>query len=806
MVKNIFQNIFSRNTVFYENIISKNINFKLGILYIISFFISMVAFNDEVNPFALAMLGAFCSLNIPVGILVLISAVATYLKFGIVNTIIYIVTAILFITIIMIARPKRIIGTGENEKIKSGKYLIFSCIVTQLLNVFIVDFLIYNLLQAFIFTASVYIFYKIFVNSIGVIKEFGIKKVFTIEEVIGTSLMVAIAISALGNFSIYDLSIRNIFCIFIVMIMGWKNGMLVGATTGVTIGVTIGLIGNEEPILIAVYAFSGLLAGLLCKFGKIGVIIGFILGNVVLTYVSNGNVSAIIHLREIFIASIGLFVIPKRLEIKLDDIMGDRQFFQFNKEKLLEESKDTIYKLNSFSNTLNEIAKTYESDEDVIIQEKFEKENLDIFIKEVLNNIDAAKDNIIYEDIVNPKNNILKDLYIELCKKDEIDIEDLIKVFEKNNNYIIGLDEDKKLKNDIEVILKVINYTYQISKMNFIWKQKVIQSRKNVSSELSGVSRVIDSIANDIDENYKNKYDDKETEIRLMLKAKNIKINNIKVKREKNNKYNIYVYLSTDFKEDNKNIIEKILSDILETEIKYEKTEEIDKKNILQKFSDKDKFMLQIGMAKATKNNFKISGDSYIKTKLEDGKYLVAISDGMGSGKEAKKSSEIALKMLEKLLKDGFDKDASIGLINSTMNLNTNEEMFATLDIAILDLYAGNIECIKNAACPTFIKSNGKVGEINSINLPTGILQNIDLVVYEKDLLEKDIIIMCSDGLLDSKNDYEHKELWIKEALSNMQTTNVQKIADILISEAKDNYMGIAKDDMIVIVLRVVKK
>lgn len=803
LVKNIFQNIFNNSSIFYNNFILKNINVRLIILYIIAFFISMVGFSNELNPFAIAMLGAFCSLNIPVGILVLVSAIATYLKFGAVSTIMYVITAILFISTIMIAKPKKIIGTEENEKIRLAKYLVIATSVVQVLKLCVMGMLVYNILQSILYVAAVYIFYKIFVNSVGVIRGFGIKKVFSIEELIGTSLLLAIAISAFGDTNIYGISICNVLCIFIIMVMGWKNGMLVGATLGVTIGVTIGLIFNEEPILIAIYAFSGLLSGILCRFGKIGVIIGFILGNVILTYISNGNTSAIIHLREIFIASIGLILIPKKIEAKLNDIMGDRQLFQYNKERLLEESKDTIYKLNSFSNTLNEIAKTYDTDEGEKFQEKLEKENLKIFMEEVLINIESAKDNLIYEDIVNTKNNILKDIYIELCRTDELSIYDLVKIFEKNNKYIIDFEENIKLKNDIETITKVINYTYQISKMNFIWKQKVIQSRRNVSNELNGVSKVINTIAEDIDKKFDEKYNDLETEIRLMLKTKNIKLKNIKLKKEKNNKYNIFIYLSNDLQQDNKNIIEKILSDILKQEIKYEKTEEIDKKNILQKYSTKDKYMMQIGMSKLTKNNYNISGDSYIKTKLEDGKYLIAISDGMGSGKEAKRSSEIALKMLEKLLKEGFDKEASINLINSTINLNTNEELYATLDIAILDLFEGNIECIKNAACPTFVKSGKEVSEINSIGLPAGILEKIDFVVYEKDLKENDIIIMCSDGLLDSKKENSN---WLKNTLENMETINVQKIADILISEAKDNSMGIAKDDMIVIVLRIVKK
>jgi len=683
-----------------------------------------------------------------------------------------------------------------------AKYLVISTAILQIFKFFVMDMLVYDVLQSILYVGAVYVFYKIFVNSINVIRMYGTQKIFSIEELIGTSLLLSLAISVFGDFTIYDISICNVLCIFIIMVMGWKNGMLVGATLGVTIGVTIGIIFNAEPILIAMYAFSGLLSGVLCKFGRIGVIIGFILGNILLTYISNGNVSAIIHLREIFIASIGLILIPKKVEVKLNDIMGDRQLFQYNKERLLAESKDTIYKLNSFSNTLNEIAKTYDNEETGEVQEKLENENLKIFIEEVLINIESAKDNLIYEDII--KENILKDIYIELCKKDEIDTYDVVSIFQKNNNYLIGWENNTKLKNDIEVIIKVINYTYQINKMNFIWKQKVIQSRKNVSNELNGVSKVINTIAEDIDKNFDKTYDDIETEIRLMFKTKNINVKNIKIRKEKNNKYNIYIYLENSIEKNAKNVIQKILSNILNQEIKYEKTEEFDNNSILQKYSTKDKYMLQIGMSKITKNNSKISGDSFTKTKLEDGKYLVAISDGMGSGKEAKKSSEVALKMLEKLLKEGFDKDASISLINSTINLNTNEELFATLDIAILDLFEGNIECIKNAACPTFIKSGEEVSEINSMGLPAGILENIDFVVYEKDLKENDIIIMCSDGLLESK--LENANNWLKDTLKSIETTNVQKIADILISEAKDNSMGIAKDDMTVIVLRIVKK
>ena len=192
--------------------------------------------------------------------------------------------------------------------------------------------------------------------------------------------------------------------------------------------------------------------------------------------------------------------------------------------------------------------------------------------------------------------------------------------------------------------------------------------------------------------------------------------------------------------------------------------------------------------------------------KLDDGKYLLAISDGMGSGPEAMKSSKIAVKMLERLLTAGFEKDVSLKLINSTLAANTKEDMFATLDIEILDLFNGNMEFIKNSACPTYVKRNNEVQLLKSVSLPAGILDNVDLVVYDYDLQDGDILVMCSDGIIDSNKEYINKQVWLKYLLEDIQIDDAQKIADIIIGEAIDNDFGMQKDDMTVIVAKVSKK
>ena len=64
---------------------------------------------------------------------------------------------------------------------------------------------------------------------------------------------------------------------------------------------------------------------------------------------------------------------------------------------------------------------------------------------------------------------------------------------------------------------------------------------------------------------------------------------------------------------------------------------------------------------------------------------------------------------------------------------------------------------------------------------------------------------MCSDGILDSNVEYKNKELWVKYVLEDIETTNSQKIADLILNEAVDNSYGIAKDDMSVITCKFVK-
>ena len=757
--------------------------------------------------------------NIPILIPYVITCIGTFVGFGGSGLLTYILTSLIFMALSIFVMPKL---KEDTEQKRLMPHLIVATILVQIVQILFGPILIYDILSAILFTIISCIFYKIFNSSISVIKDSKTKKAFSIEELIGTSLLIAIAISAFRDIAIFGYSIRNILSVLVVLILGWQNGILVGATSGVTIGVVIAIIQNGDPVQIAAFAISGMIAGLLNKIGKIGVIIGFLLGNIILSYAANGNTHSVIMIQEILIASIGLLAMPKNLKINIEDFVSDIKYLPKAPDNRLEQKEDMVYKLNNVSDAISEMANTYKEAAATILEENEVEytKNKEIFVTELENNINDLKDNVLYDDLIDDESPIIDDIFKLLTEKAEITRKELLKIFENHNNYILGFDDSvvsNKLMDEIDKMVKAINASYRVSKINFIWKKKIVENKEAMVNQLDGISKTISNLAEDITTKKSSKELDEKEELLKLFEQKRIDVKELNINKEQNGKIEIGIYTKPceDYNSTNLEIeecksdkIKQIINKFYKQEFEVQLVDcSIQKANDICyfKYISKNKYKLQIGLAKSTKEGSPVSGDTTLKMKLQDGKQLIAISDGMGSGPNARKSSKIAIQMLKRLLISGFNKETSLDMINSSMCLNAEDDSYATLDIAIFDLYEGNVEFIKNGASPTYIKDRRHVDIIKNITLPAGILNNIELKISDRDISEKDIIVMCSDGIAESNAEYENKELWLKYLLEQMETENVQKMADIILAEAIDNNYGIPKDDMTVIVCKIEK-
>lgn len=75
-----------------------------------------------------------------------------------------------------------------------------------------------------------------------------------------------------------------------------------------------------------------------------------------------------------------------------------------------------------------------------------------------------------------------------------------------------------------------------------------------------------------------------------------------------------------------------------------------------------------------------------------------------GNGQRAQAESSAALKLLRRLLQAGMNEERAVDTVNSILSLRSADEMFATIDLAIVDLNTAEGRFMKIGSTPGFIK------------------------------------------------------------------------------------------------------
>src|SRR5690625_1620325 len=191
--------------------------------------------------------------------------------------------------------------------------------------------------------------------------------------------------------------------------------------------------------------------------------------------------------------------------------------------------------------------------------------------------------------------------------------------------------------------------------------------------------------------------------------------------------------------------------------------------------------------------------------ELGKGKYALAISDGMGNGIRAREESMETLRLLEQILRTGISEQVAIKSINSILALRTTDEIFATLDLAMINLHNATLRCLKIGSSPSYIKRGKEIIPIEGNNLPIGIIEQVELETVKDTLKSGDILIMMSDGIFDGPKEIKNSEIWLRRKIQNLQTDHPQEIADVLLEEVIRGELGVIRDDMTVVVAKVTK-
>ncbi|MDR3209627.1 MAG: SpoIIE family protein phosphatase, partial [Oscillospiraceae bacterium] len=131
----------------------------------------------------------------------------------------------------------------------------------------------------------------------------------------------------------------------------------------------------------------------------------------------------------------------------------------------------------------------------------------------------------------------------------------------------------------------------------------------------------------------------------------------------------------------------------------------------------------EIGVSRVNKAGETVSGDQGTFFKTDEGRLYILLSDGMGSGEDAARASSDTVRILERFLRSGVAPETAVRMLNDIMLLkNEDTTSSATVDMACVNLFTGDVALYKYGAAPTYVKSDRSVESVRGRSVPLGLL------------------------------------------------------------------------------------
>ena len=222
---------------------------------------------------------------------------------------------------------------------------------------------------------------------------------------------------------------------------------------------------------------------------------------------------------------------------------------------------------------------------------------------------------------------------------------------------------------------------------------------------------------------------------------------------------------------------------------------------------ENEKFDIDIAISQCAATG-SINGDCCGWQDIGGGRIAMVVSDGMGKGKKAAAESLMVTKTIMSLLRAGVTTDRALKMINTIMLMKEDEDSYATLDMVTVDKHSGKAKFYKIGAAPTLIRRKSNVEEVKLSAVPLGIVNGLKIRYVETTLKKDDWIIMMSDGVSDggsARNGVSDKSFLsqIKETAASIRSTDPRTMSDLIMDKAADSYIGRERDDLTVMVARI---
>ncbi|WP_442597390.1 stage II sporulation protein E [Neobacillus sp. D3-1R] len=761
------------------------------LLLLIGFLLGRALILAKLTPFSLPFFAAVYFIRrdkAPIALIGLIGGAATLS---------FIQAGYSFFTISLFLVIYRLFSRWINNEIKVLPFLVFSILlVGKIAKAFILtsQVTIYDGLMAGVEASLGFILTLIFLQSIPLLTMNKRKQALKTEEIVCLIIMLASVMTGTIGWKVYDLSIEHILSRYLVLVFSFVAGATMGSTVGVVTGLIFSLANISSFYHMSLLAFSGVLGGLLKEGKKIGVSLGLFISTLLIGMYGEGAGTLSISLLETAVAILLFLLTPQVFTSKVAKYIPGTTEYAAEQQQYMRKMRDvTAQRVAKFSTVFEALSNSFSNIDGKVDELDSEKE-LDYFLS-----------------------NVTEKTCQTCFKKEQCWTKNFNTTYEQMKEIMYEMDENvgtvssKTSRNwekhciHSKKVIATMQQELTLFQANQKLKRQVQESRRLVADQLLGVSEVMGDFAKEI-QRERETHHKQEDQILEALQEFGIHIENVEIYSL--DQGNVDIDMTIPYcggHGECEKLIAPMLSDILGETIVVNSEECSTYPNGFchVTFRSAKAYAVDTGVAHAAKDGGLVSGDSYSMIELGCGKLAIAISDGMGNGERAHYESQETLQLLQKILQSGIEEKVAIKSVNSVLSLRTTDEIFSTLDLAMLDLQNATAKFLKIGSTPSFIKRAGKVTKIQASNLPMGIIQEFEVDVVSEQLKAGDLLIMMSDGVFEGPKHVENFDLWMKRKITEIQTNDPQEIADLIMEEVIRSRAGSIEDDMTVMVAKI---
>lgn len=774
---------------FVQSVVAKKWSF---VLVVMAFLLGRAMILEQLSPFAIAFFAVvyFIRRDITrwVGLSLLLGSLfAVEMKTG------YIVTEMIVFLLIQKGLEKY-----ERSDLSYAPIIVFtSAFAVQLFGFVVASELTwYTLMLTAVEAALSFVLTLIFIQAIPVFtmtrRNYHLKN----EEIICLIILLASVMTGTVGWMIQSVSVEHVLSRYLILIFALVGGAPLGASVGVITGLILSLANVNAIYQMSLLAFSGMLAGLLKEANRMAVAFGMLLGSSILS-VYIGSQSEVMSSTWESVAAVLLFLLTPRSVIQTiaKYVPGTQENVKSQHDYARRVRDITAGRVEQFSEVFRQLSSSFKQLTHMDENEVKERE-AGHFMNSVAERTCSTcwKNKQCWGNKFYQTHKYMTEMMSEVESRENMTKRDI------PNSW-------KQACGKTDQVLEVMKQQYALFQHDQHWKRQIQESRQLVAEQLTGVSQVMEDLAKEIKREGHTLFLQEE-QIREALEDLGLSIHAIDVicLEEGNVEIEIIHQYTKGFDECRK-IIAPLLSDILGENIAV-RSEEVSSRGdgyATVVFGSAKEYEVETGVAGAAKGGDLLSGDSFSMVELGNGKFAVAISDGMGNGERARAESSAALSILQQLLQSGMDEKLAIKSVNSVLMLRSSDEMYATVDVALIDQYSAKTTFMKNGSTPSYIKRGSDVIQISANNLPIGIVHDIDVDLVAMQLQPGDTLIMMTDGIFDAPGPAVNKELWMKRIIQEIEAKEPQSFADCLLDTIVRYQEGEIIDDMTVVVARIEK-